>query len=393
MLSALSFGTDRDLTAQLHQMCAWMQDIHIFRSMEHYPQGHEALRLLNSFAPQIVFLGIDNEPSAAMVADDIRGILPAAAILGVFAGPGYAGVFETDRGRFPTLALPCSREEFRTATVDALNALSAQKSAEVFAFLPAKAGSGATTTALFVADLLSRRAHRRTLVLECDFDAGPISMLSKLQPRYSILDALEDSLSLNEANWKELVSRVDGIDVLVSAGRVGLRKANAFGYQSLLSFVRGRYDIVIADLPEVVNDATEVVVRAAKTVFVVTAPSTPSLYLATRRRYDLEARGVGAAKVKFIVNRVRLNEELPRESGWAIGAEKVASIPWDENLMDASDFRPALARSATLAGFARIAECCSGVALGAPTEMPRKSWFEGWTRSSRALAHSTSAAR
>jgi hypothetical protein len=256
--------------------------------------------------------------------------------------------------------------------VDALNALSAQKSAEVFAFLPAKAGSGATTTALFVADLLSRRAHRRTLVLECDFDAGPISMLSKLQPRYSILDALEDSLSLNEANWKELVSRVDGIDVLVSAGRVGLRKANAFGYQSLLSFVRGRYDIVIADLPEVVNDATEVVVRAAKTVFVVTAPSTPSLYLATRRRYDLE---------------------LPRESGWAIGAEKVASIPWDENLMDASDFRPALARSATLAGFARIAECCSGVALGAPTEMPRKSWFEGWTRSSRALAHSTSAAR
>jgi MinD-like ATPase involved in chromosome partitioning or flagellar assembly len=389
MLGVLSFGTDRNLTAYLHQMCAWMQDIHIYRSLEHYPHGHEALRLLNSFVPQLVFLGVDDEIAAATAEQDIRGILPRTAILGVFAGPGNAGWFETARGCFPMLALPCAPEDFRAATVDALHAQTVQKNAEVFGFLPAKAGSGATTTALFVADILSKRARQKVLLLECDLHAGPVSMLYNRQPRYSILDVLENSASLNEANWKDLVSRMDDFDVLPSTGRIGARKASAWGYQSLLSFVRSRYDIVLADLPETIDDATEFVVRAAKGVFVVTAPSTPSLYLASRRRHDLEARGVATAKVKFVVNRMRHDQPLPHEAGWPIDSEKLVAIPFDDNLLDACEFRSSLARSATIAGFAKIAEVCGGVSFASEAE-PRKSWLQGWMRGpSGSLAHST----
>jgi MinD-like ATPase involved in chromosome partitioning or flagellar assembly len=393
MLSALSFGTGRDLAGQLHQMCAWTQDIHIYRGLEHYPQGHETLRLLNAFAPQIVFLALDNEVAAAAVARDIQAFLPAAAILGVFAAAAKRRAFETDRGMLPVLGLPCSPESFRAATVDALDALSIHKNGEVFAFLPAKAGSGATTAALFVADLVAKRARQRVLLLECDLHAGPVAMLNNWQPQYSILDALEDSSSLTDSKWKNLLSHLDGIDILPSAGRVGSRHATAWGYQSLLAFVRSRYDVVIADLPEVVEDATEVVVRAAKTVFVVTAPSTPSLQLATRRRYDLEARGVASAKVKFILNRLRANQSMPREAGWAINLEKIAAIPMDETLIDASGFRPALADPSTVAAFARVAEYSTGLKLTPAPETSRKSWLEGWMRPSRSLAHSTSAAR
>ncbi len=135
-----------------------------------------------------------------------------------------------------------------------------------------------------------------------------------------------------------MVTHTGDIDVLSSVSRLGVRQVSPWGYQRLLSFVRGRYDVVIADLPEVVNNATEVIARAAQAVFVVTTPSSPSLYLAARRRYDLEARGVSASKVKYIVNRKTFDRAIPREAGWAIDAEKIAAIPVDASLVDASEF-------------------------------------------------------
>jgi len=393
MLNALTFGTDRKLTSELQQMCALTQDISVFRSLEHYPQAHETMRLLNSFAPHLVFLGTGDEGAAAAVEQDIRSILPTTAILGVSGGPGNAGIFETGAGGFPILVFPCASEEFRAATFEALKARSEKKSAPVFAFLPAKAGSGATTTALFVANILSSQARQKVLLLECDLHAGALSMLYNIQPPYSIIDALDHSDRLTDASWKEMVSRMDGVDVLPSVSRNGIRGISPWEFQRLLSFVRSRYDVVIADLPEVVNDATEVVVRAANAVFVVTAPSTPSLGLAARRCHSLEARGVGAAKVKYVVNRKSRNRAVPREAGWRIDAEKIAAIPVDESLVDTSEFRLDAARPETIAAYTRIAEFCTGTVL-APRPSVRRSWLTGWMRSSsRTPQYSQSAAR
>ncbi|HTR34364.1 MAG TPA: hypothetical protein VMH80_00585 [Bryobacteraceae bacterium] len=382
MLSALTFGADRALASQVQQMCALTQDISVFRSLEHYPPAHETMRLLNSFAPHLVFLSLDDESEAASVEQDIRSILPSAAVLGVFAGPGQ-GILEATAGGFPSLRFPCEPDQFRAAVFHALEARSEAKNAPLFAFLPAKAGSGATTTALFVANLLAGLASKRVLLLECDLHAGPISMLYNVRPAYSIMDALEDAHRLTDDTWSEMVIRLDGIDILSSVSRLGVRRVSAWGYQRLLSFVRARYDVVIADLPEVVNDATEVVVRAAKSVFVVTAPSTASLYLASRRRYDLEARGVGSSKLKYVVNRKAKNVAIPREAGWSIDAEKIAAIPPDENLWDAAEFRLDNARPETIAEFTKIAEFCTGTTLVPKRAGFRKFWLESWVRGSR----------
>jgi MinD-like ATPase involved in chromosome partitioning or flagellar assembly len=382
MLSALIFGTDRETTTQLQQLCSLTQDVCVYRSLERYPQAHETMRLLNSFAPQLVFLGTDDEAAAQGVEHDIRSIEPATAIFGISSRVKHAHAFETIFGGFPVYPVSCSPGEFRAAIIHSLETRCSSKSAAVFAFLPAKAGSGATTTALFVANILASTAQKKVLVLECDLHAGPISILYNLRPSHSIMDALEDSHRLSDENWNEMVTRTGGIDVLSSVSRQGVRKVSPWGYQRLLSFVRNRYDIVICDLPEVVDDATEVVVRAAQAVFVVTAPSSPSLYLATRRRYDLEARGVGAAKVKYIVNRKTPDRAVPRETGWAIDAEKIAAIPVDSSLLDASELQPHLVNLTTLAEYTKIAEFCSGTTL--VPKRPALRWFglEGWLRGS-----------
>ena len=382
MLTALIFGTDRETTSQLQQLCSLTQDVCVFRTLERYPQGHESMRLLNSFAPQLVFLGADDEAAAHAVAHDIRSILPATAILGVSSLCKRADIFETAFGGFSVCPIPCSPDEFRGAIFQALESSSGKKTAPVFAFQPAKAGSGATTTALFVAHILSTLADKKVLIMECDLHAGPISMLYNFNPTYSIMDALEDSHRLNDETWNEMVAHAGGIDVLSSVSRMGVRQVSPWGYQRLLSFVRSRYDVIIGDLPEVINDATEVVARAAQAIFIVTAPSSPSLYLASRRRYELEARGVAGAKVKYIVNRKSFDRAIPREAGWAIDAEKIAAIPIDPSLVDASEFRVDLVDSATLVEYTKVAEFCCGRTLLPKRSGFRRFWLEGWLRGS-----------
>ena len=394
MLTALIFGTDRETTSQLQQLCSLTQDVCVFRTLERYPQAHESMRLLNSFAPQLVFLGADDEAAAHAVEHDIRSIQPSTAILGVSARCKRPDIFETAFGGFSVCPIPCSPDEFRAAIFQALESVGGKKNAPVFAFQPAKAGSGATTTALFVAHILATLAGKKVLVLECDLHAGPISMLYNLRPTYSIMDALEDSHRLTDESWSEMVTHTGGIDVLSSVSRLGVRQVSPWGYQRLLSFVRGRYDVVIGDLPEVVNNATEVIARAAQAVFVVTTPSSPSLYLAARRRYDLEARGVGASKVKYIVNRKTFDRAIPREAGWAIDAEKIAAIPVDASLVDASELGMDLVDSATLAEYTKVAEFCCGRSLLPKRSGFRRFWLEGWLRgSSRSPELYTTAAR
>lgn len=382
MLTALIFGTDRETTSHLQQLCSLTQDVCVYRTLDRYPPAHESMRLLNSFSPQLVFLGADDEAAAHAVEHDIRSIQPSTAILGVSARCKRPDFFESAFGGFSVCPVPCSPDDFRAAIFQALESVDGKKNGAVFAFQPAKAGSGATTTALFVSHILAALAEKRVLVLECDLHAGPISMLYDLRPTYSIMDVLEDSHRLTDETWNEMVTRTGGIDVLSSVSRLGVREVSPWGYQRLLSFVRSRYDFIIADLPEVVDNATEMVVRAAQAVFVVTAPCTPSLYLAGRRRYDLEARGVGTGKVKYVINRKRADRAIPREAGWAIEAEKIAAIPVEPVLVDASELRVESIDSATLAEYTKIAEFCCGRVLLPKRSGFRRFWLESWLRGS-----------
>jgi Flp pilus assembly CpaE family ATPase len=136
--------------------------------------------------------------------------------------------------------------------------------------------------------------------------------------------------------------------------------------------------MIICDLPEVVNEATEVVVRAAKAVMVVTTPSVPSLRLAARRRHDLEARGVGATRVKYIFSRRLEGKRAPSGPGEEIEAERIADIPVDENLYDVSEFNPSTAKAKTLAECVKVAEFCNGASIESGRRPRRKFFASGW---------------
>ncbi|MBZ5608845.1 MAG: hypothetical protein LAP38_11330 [Acidobacteriia bacterium] len=382
MLEALIFGASGGFASRVQQMCSELRDICIYRGLDRYPQAHEAVRLLNGYAPQLVFVDFDDIDVGLSLEGVIRSSHPSTAVLAVSSRPRPA--IQTAWQTLMPVVIPCPIDEFRQAVQQAVGARGEEKSAPVFTFLPAKAGSGATTTALFVATILSKLAGKKVLVLECDLHAGPISMLFNVQPAHSIVDALEESDRLTDGYWKQLVTNVGGIDVLSSLGPRGVRTVSPWAYQRLLTFVRSRYDLVIGDLPEVVNDATEVVVRSAKAVFVVTSPSTPSLYLAARRRHDLETRGVGTGKIKMVLNRKSRGERIEPPGVYFRKADQVAAIPVDESLVDASEFKLDGVKPETMVECAKIAEFCSGSALlRKPTGFKSavSSWLHGSERS------------
>jgi MinD-like ATPase involved in chromosome partitioning or flagellar assembly len=359
-------------------MCCALRDISLYRSMDRYPQMHEAMRLLNSFAPQILFLDVDDEEAALSLASNIDSFLPALTMVGVSSRADDLSRRSAMFGTLPILHSGCSIETFRAAIHGALEARSNAKNASVFAFLPSKAGSGATTTALFVTNILSNIVHKKVLLLECDLHAGPVSMLCKFRPEYSIMDALEDSHRLTDESWNRLTTRLNGMDVLPSVSRLGVRHVSAWAYQRLLAFARPRYDLIVCDLPEVVNEATEVAVRAAKAVLVVTTPSVPSLRLAERRRSDLLARGVGAAKVKYVLSRRLEGQTIPRAMNEELEASQIADIPMDKNLCDVSEFNPQAAKAATLAECVKIAEFCSGESIDSAGRGKRRFFTSRW---------------
>ncbi len=361
MLEALIFGANDAFAARVQQMCSELRDICVYRGLDRYPQAHEAVRLLNGYSPQLVFVDFDDIDVGLSLEGVIRSSHPSTAVLAVSSRP--RPTIQTATQVLTPVVVPCPIDEFKQAIQQAVVARGDEKSAPVFAFLPAKAGSGATTTALFVATILSRLADKRVLVLECDLHAGPISMLFKVQPAHSIVDALEESDRLTDGYWKQLVTKAGDIDVLSSLGPRGVRTVSAWAYQRLLTFARSRYDIVIGDLPEAVNDATEVVVKSAKAVFIVTAPSTPSLYLAARRRHDLETRGVGSGKIKVVLNRKSRGDISEPPGVYFRKSEQVAAIPLDENLVDASEFKLEGVKAETIVECAKIAEFCSGSEL------------------------------
>jgi pilus assembly protein CpaE len=197
----------------------------------------------------------------------------------------------------------CPSDTFHQAVLRAVEGRRAEMVDNVLAFVPAKAGSGATTTLLNLAALLGGEWQKRVLVMEADMQSGVLAHLLGLDPELSVVDALENSRWLNEGVWLRLVSRALGFDILPMPGVKQHPMVSRWEYQRVLTFARPRYDLIFVDLPEQVDDATIGIVAQASTIYVVCTPEKASLYLARRRIDELEARDIPERRIQIVLNR------------------------------------------------------------------------------------------
>ena len=199
----------------------------------------------------------------------------------------------------------------------------------VIAFLPGKAGSGASITAVNVADCLARIWKQQVLLIDGDFNSGLLSFLLSAAPRKSITDALETSDRLDEV-WATLVSSTPRLDLLPAPTDRRRPKVSLWNYQRFLAHVRARYQAAIVDLPDVVDEATEPLVKVARYVCIVCTPETTSLLLAKERIAMVKKLGVSESYIGIVLN--CCTEADPKKSDIEEILQKpvLASLPRDD---------------------------------------------------------------
>jgi Flp pilus assembly CpaE family ATPase len=306
MFSAVLFFKDEGMSAAVENLAIESKQVSFQKTLHRYPQTFELVRILNTHVPDLIFLDMSDWENARATAEDIRAQDPRTAIIGFGAGWGSSKEKQCEAaGVTELLVSPVTLKTFEDGVERAIQKVRGCVQENLVAFLPAKAGSGASTVALNVAGYLSAAPlSKKTLLIDGDLHSGLISVALGINHHYSILDALENSSQLDYSYWMKCVAGAGGkLDVLVSDRTKRETLPSWTDYHHLLDFAASRYDQILVDLPEVVNDATVEIVRRAKRVFVVCTPEPASLTLAPQRCRELERRGISPEKIGLLLNR------------------------------------------------------------------------------------------
>jgi Flp pilus assembly CpaE family ATPase len=146
-----------------------------------------------------------------------------------------------------------------------------------------------------------------------------MSTLINAKPRLPLIDALQNSENLDYSQWLNSVVSAHGTDFLL-ADRVKKSPLPSWmHYHQLLRFASGRYDAIVVDLPEVVNEATDEIIQYAQFVFVVCTPELASVTLAEQRLQELRAHGAPPEKLRLVLNRWHRSEAKPEEIADILG--------------------------------------------------------------------------
>ena len=356
MLHALLTTEDREAVELLSGLVRSSEQITLERTFCPPPTTYQLTMALNTLSLDVAFVDVSSWNAAALC-EQIRGREKPAAIVG-FSMETLARTCPHSLTPF-TLNFPLSVPDLLETVRAAIRSIRPNPYRNLSVFVPSKAGAGASTTVINVAAHLAAARPRRVLVAECDLRSGTMSEHLNLRPQQSIGQTLSCADSAEALIWPRHISTSNGVDFLLTDRDHEARRPEWHSYYHLLAFVASRYEHILLDLPELVNDATAEAVRSANRVYLVTTPDILALHLARQRLRELNAVGVEAAKIGVILNREQ-SEGLGRAAvSEFLGCEVVCGFPSDDRAViramlqnSAVDARTTLGRA--YASFARL---------------------------------------
>jgi pilus assembly protein CpaE len=184
-----------------------------------------------------------------------------------------------------------------------------QEVGQVFAFVGAKGGVGTTTLAVNTATTLARVGGHEVLLVDLHVGHGDASLFLGVEPRFSVIDALENIDRIDDSLFRSLVEKTKaGIDLLGSSDRVAPGATDPNRLRALLEFATSKYRYVLLDVPR--SDMTMLdALETVSSVVVVTSQELPSLRSAGRLSHLLRTR-YGASRVKAVMNRFDRRAEI-----------------------------------------------------------------------------------
>lgn len=206
---------------------------------------------------------------------------------------------------------------------------------EAFAFIGAKGGVGTTTVAVNVATAMAKLSPGSTLLIDLHPTHGDAAVFLGAEPKFSVIDALENTHRLDEAYFRGLIVRTKaGVDLLASSDRMmSTSSLDARRIHALLEFATRQYRHIVLDVPRsdpAVLDAIESVTR----IVIVANQELATVRSASRMAATLRQR-YGKDKLTIVISRAdRLAEIGHEDIERAVGSPVKYSFP--------SDYRRAL---------------------------------------------------
>ena len=275
-------------------------------------------------APDLLLLDLRDQPALPSALALLRRRNPSMSAIVIASAMDPTLMLEAMRaGVNEFVAEPLSPTDLRQAVDRVLGQSSgASVTGQVLAFVGAKGGVGTTTLAVNVAAALAEPRGSKVLMADLHIAAhGDAALLLGVEPRFSVVDAIENTHRLDDAFLKSLVARAkSGVDVLASPERPTMRPPDGDQVRALLGQLSAHYGTVVLDVPRTDLGVIDAIEPLTSFVMVVNQ-ELPTVRRAAQIATILRQR-YGKDKVAAVVSRYDARADIGQED-----IERVVGLP------------------------------------------------------------------
>ncbi len=283
--------------------------------------------------PAVLVMDLREEPQIPTALSHLKRHHPSTGVLLVAAQLDPTLMLEAMRaGVNEFITPPVTVDELRTAITRLMGNLANVSRGEVFAFVGAKGGVGATTAAVNTATALAKINHDPTLLVDLNLACGDAAVFLGAEPRFSVVDALENVQRLDAAFFSGLVVRSKaGLDLLGAATRAVTRTFDPTRIRTLVDFASQTYQYSVLDVPRSDPAALDSLELATRIVLVVNQ-ELATVRNAARTAATLKQR-YGQTRLTMLLTRTDRRAEIGLDDvERTVGVEISQMVPSDYRL-------------------------------------------------------------
>jgi pilus assembly protein CpaE len=211
-----------------------------------------------------------------------------------------AGAREYLTGAIPKDVL---QEALLRAAARRLEQTAKKTSGKCMVFWGAKGGSGVTTLASNFAIALRMETAAEVALLDLNTDLGDVSLLLGVTPRFTVVDALQNTRRLDQDFISTLMTEhSSGVSVLAAPESYGpSAPSESRDVERLAEVFRNQYPWVVVDAGRGLGSGAEALFQMASTIYLVTQLDIPSLR--NTQRFISYVQRTADRPIEVIVNR------------------------------------------------------------------------------------------
>jgi pilus assembly protein CpaE len=376
VLNAVLFIADPNMAGLLRRLASESNEFVLGSIVELDRNGYSINRTLSTTKPDVMLLEMTDLNRDLPQAVALHTQSPEVPLVGLASRELQLLLSRGSTSDVTSFAVwPFTLAQLELSISTAVHKLNGGIHKNLVAFLPGKAGSGASTVVLHTALLIAQELKRRVLVMEADLHSGVLSAMLRLEPPLSIRKVLAEAPGIDNLKWQRFVTSAGGVDFLLTDTALKEPVPAWTHYFQILRFAAPKYDLVMVDLPEVVNPATAEIVRRANTVYVVSTPEFASLQLSKQRCQELGNWGVEPGRIQALLNRGHKSDIGPQDAEQILGCPVAMTFPNDYKVVRRATTDASFIDKRSDLGEAYLAFC--RMLTGTEEEAGKKSSFMG----------------